>query len=278
MKRYRVLRLDFDTRATFLKQKIDPGWEERVRQSWAENKKKIQAELVSQYGIIQAEEKIQNFIDLGESPMSVIAFHNKFLRQIRSTYVIGAFYPALTAACALGERILNQLIIHLREDYRHTKEYKKVYRKESLDDWDLAIETLSNWTVLLPTVVESFQQLKEIRNQALHFNPETDTNDKEMSHEAISRIVSIIKGQFSGFGPQPWFIPGIAGAAYIKKEFEGQPFVKHIVIPSSVLVGPYHKLESGDGGWVVKDEYQYEKMEIADEEFAKLVGNPPSDP
>jgi hypothetical protein len=278
MKRYRVLILDFDARATTLKLQIDLGWEEGVRQLWAENKMNIRAELVAQYGIIQAEEKIQNFIDLGASPISVIAFHNQFLRQIRSAYVIGAFYPALTAACALGERVLNRLIIHLRDDYRHTNEYKKVSRKDSFDHWDLPIKTLSNWKVLLPNVVESFRKLKEIRNRALHFNPETDTNDKELSHQAISRITSIIEDQFSGFGPQPWFIPGIAGAAYIKKDFEAQPFVKHIVIPSCVLVAPHHELETVNGGWVVKDEHQYEEREISDEEFAKLVGNSLSGP
>lgn len=271
MKRYRVLAYDLDTRANILKQEIKDDWKDEVKTLWQENKRQIKEGLIAQFGAFSAFQKIDNFIELGASPISIIAFHNKFLRQIREAFVIGSYYPALTAACALGERILNQLIIHLRDDFKHTDEYKKVYRQASFDNWDIAIDTLEKWSVLLPPVATDFRDLKDIRNRAIHFNPETDKNDKELSLEAVSKLLKIIDGQFSGFGTQPWFITGTAGASYIKKDYETQPFVKRIILPNCALVGPYHKLDSGPHGWIVKDDYKYEEKEITDIEFAELL-------
>ena len=271
MKRYRVLTYRFDARANVLKQEIQDDWEERVIAQWQDNKRQIKAGLIGQYGAFESPRKIENFIELGWLPISVIAFHNNFLQQIRDAYIVGAYYPSLTGACALGERILNQLIIHLRDDFKGTKEYKNVYRKDSFDNWDVAINTLESWSVLLPEVVADFRELKETRNRVIHFNPETDRNEKQLATVAVKRLTKIVEGQFSGFGTQPWFIPNIAGAAYIKKQFEEQPFVKRILLPSCERVGPYHRLQLSDQGWVVQDDYPYENKEISDEEFAKLL-------
>lgn len=271
MKRYRVLNYDFDTRANILKQEIHDGWDENAKKLWQENKRQIREGLIAQFGAIGSTLKIDNFVELGASPISVIAFHNKFLRQIREAFIIGSYYPALTAACALGERILNQLIIHLRDDFKCSKGYKSVYRKASFDNWDIAIDTLEGWSVLLQNVAADFKDLKDIRNRAIHFNPETDKNDKELALSAIAKLVKIIEGQFSGFGSQPWFIPGIAGAAYIKKEYEERSFVKRIMLPNCALVGPYHRLEAGPKGWIVQDAHEYEEKDITDAEFAELL-------
>lgn len=271
MKRYRILKVNFDTQANILKQEIKDDLKEAQKIHWEDIKRQIREGLVEQFGARGADNKISNFVELGWLPISVVAFHNKFLRQVRDAYVIGAYYPSLTGACALGERILNQLIINLRGDFKNTKEYKSVYRKDSFDNWDLAINTLESWSVILPDVAVDFRKLKEIRNGAIHFDPETDRNDKEISLAAVKKLTEIVEGQFSGFGTQPWFIPDIVGSAYIKKEFEEQPFVKRIILPNCNLVGPFHKLQSGPQGWIVLDDYDYEDKEISDEEFASLL-------
>jgi len=271
MKRYRILTYDFDSQANILKQESKDDWKEAQKIHLEYIKKQTREGLVEQFGARGADNKISNFVELGWLPISVVAFHNKFLRQVRDAYVIGAYYPSLTGACALGERILNQLIIHLRGDFKNTKEYKSVYRKDSFDNWDLAINTLESWSVILPDVAVDFRELKEIRNGAIHFDPETDRNDKEISLAAVKILTEIVEGQFSGFGTQPWFIPDIVGSAYIKKEFEEQPFVKRIILPNCNLVGPFHKLQSGPQGWIVLDDYNYEDKEISDEEFASLL-------
>jgi hypothetical protein len=83
------------------------------------------------------------------------------------TRIAGVYYPALTAACALGERILNHLIIAIREDFRTTPQYRTVARKDSFDNWDLAIDTLHAWDVLLPSVVEHYRHLRDIRHRSI---------------------------------------------------------------------------------------------------------------
>jgi len=271
MKRYRVLAYDFDARANVLNTEIKDDWEPQVKSQWENNKNQIKEGLIAEFGAYSAFTKIRNFTDLGALPISIIAFHNKFLRQAWSAFVIGAYYPALTSACALGERILNQLILHLREYFKTTPQYKKVYRKNSFDDWELAINTLSDWQILLPDVVVLFQELKGLRHSSIHFNPETDTNDRELSLNAMLKLSKIIQSQFSAFGTQPWFIEGIPGAAYIKKESENDPFVKEIILPNCYLVGHLHTLESSPKGWIVHDDHEYENKEITDQEFAELL-------
>lgn len=145
MKRYRVLSFDFDTRVHTLTQEIRDEWEDQVKKQHRQNKEAIEKSLLSSYGAQAQDAKRQNFVDLGDKPLSILAFHNRFFEQIRVAFVMGAYYPALTAACALGERILNYLVLILRHDYRHTPEYKNVYRKDSFDNWDVPINTLESW-------------------------------------------------------------------------------------------------------------------------------------
>jgi hypothetical protein len=178
MKRYRIKNFDFDSRATFLKQEIKKEWNEELKNQWIKNKEEVKRSLMIEYGDYNFEQKIKNFIYLSPSPISIIAFHNKFYSQVRNAFVIGSYYPALTGACSLGERILNHLILTLRDDYKSTPEYKKVYDKKSFNDWSLPIETLSNWGILLPDVVKKYLKLQELRNRkAIHFNPLVETKD-----------------------------------------------------------------------------------------------------
>jgi hypothetical protein len=233
---------------------------------------------MEEFGVVYAEAKIQNFIDLGDAPFSILAFHNRFLRQIRNAFVIGSYYPALTGACALGERILNHLLLNLRDYYRSTPEYKNVYRKSSFDNWQLAIDTLEAWHILLPLVVTEYRKLAEFRNRSIHFDPTMDQDDRSLALEAIHTLSNIIQEQFSGgFGKQPWFIPNIRGASFIKKEAEEQPFIKVVYLPNCALVGPYFRLEPRVTEYgteiIVHDQHNYEQKDISDEEFAVLFKN-----
>lgn len=271
MKRYRVLPFfDFDTRVRTLADPIRDEWEEKIKMQYHENRKRVTDGLIAEFGELYKEKKIENFIALDAKPFSIIAFHNRFFTQIRNSFVIGAYYPALTGACALGERILNYLLLTLRDDYKGTQEYKKIFRKESFDDWTIPIGTLKAWDILLPDVEENFLKLKEMRNKAIHFRPETDQNDRELALETISCLKAIIGSQFSSFGPQPWFITGIPGEIYIKQSWEKKPFIKKIYIPNCALVGPKHRIDSVIPQVVINDRFEYENRQISDEEFCEL--------
>jgi hypothetical protein len=40
-------------------------------------------------------------------------------------------------------------VLGLRDEFKKSLEYKRIYKKKSFDDWDLAINTLETWGVLL---------------------------------------------------------------------------------------------------------------------------------
>ena len=135
MKRYRVLNMSFDSRAVILNTVIGEEWEDDVKNLWRGNKQQITEGLIHEFGVYQYEKKVANFVEFGQLPFSVIAYHTKFLSQIRNAYVIGAYYPSLTATCTLGERILNHLILQLRDHFKGSKYYRHVYRKNSFDNY-----------------------------------------------------------------------------------------------------------------------------------------------
>jgi hypothetical protein len=228
--------------------------------------------LVEQYGAYAAEAKLQNFLDIGPKPLSIVAFHNVFTSQIRDAFVVGAYYPSLVSACALGERILNYLILVLRKHYRKTPEYKRVYRKDSFDDWDVPISVLKSWDVLLPEATAGFEALQTLRNRAIHFDPSTDRNDRTLALEAIQLLTKIITAQFGWLGTQRWFIPDMRGASYIKREAEENPFIHEIYVPNCAYVGPKHRSERiVNGQMIISDEESYEDRQITDDEFRNLL-------
>lgn len=268
MKRFRVFQFDLDTRVRTLTDEIQDHWEERVKEQHRRNREQTVQELFQQFGAYAAERKRQNFIDLGPKPFSILAFHNRFLEQIRVAFIMGAYYPALTGACALGERILNQLILSLREDFKATAAYKRVYNKESFDNWDLAINTLEAWDVLLPEAAKEFRALRDRRNDAIHFRPEVDQTDRDLALASIKSLGSIIGTQFGALGRQPWFLAGVPGEIYIKKDWESRPFIRKVYLPNCKAVGPRHRVESINP-WGIRDE-DYDEHEITDDEFCLL--------
>ena len=268
MKRYRIIHFDFDARVQSLGL-IQESWDEAVKAQHIENQSRVIDGLMYQYGELAIQSKIENFIALKSKPFSVAAFHNKFLEQVRNSYVTGSYYPALTGACALGERMLNHLMILLRDHHKSTPEYKKVYRKDSFDYWPQAIDALESWGELLPEAALKFRCLNEKRNRAIHFNPETDHDDKPLALSAIHLLQEIVSIQFSAFGNQPWYFC-VPGEMYIKKEWEDKPFVKYILLQNALLVGPKHTVVSINHQLVINDEFEYEQKEITDDEFSVL--------
>ena len=270
VRRYRVLRLGFDSRPWMLGEKILDSWDPRVKEQWRANQQHIREALLDEYGPFQAELKARNFVDFGRIPFSVFAFHNRFVAQIQRSFVVGAYYPALTGACALGERILNHLVILLRGDYRGTPQYKRVYSKASVDNWDLAIDTLQAWQVLLPESIAAFRELRSIRARAIHFRPEVDTTDRSMALDAGRCLLRIVEEQFGPGGGKPWIIANTPGKMFITKEGEALPFVKRVYLPNCRLVGPKHRLKFEGDILIVQDDHEYEDREVSDDEFREL--------
>src|SRR5271166_2610304 len=168
-RRYRTLPFfDFDTRATVLTTEIREHWDETNKAIWRENKARTIDGLRRTFGDLHIDRKVKDFTDMGVKPFSIIAYHNALFEQVRFAFVLGAYYPALVGACALGERILNHLVLDLREDFRKTRQYKRA-NKSPFRNWQAAIGILVAWDVLLPDVVEEFRKLESLRHRSIHF-------------------------------------------------------------------------------------------------------------
>ena len=269
MKRYRVFGVDFDTRASLLEMEVNADWEPHIREQWETNQANIRRDLEFQYGLAERDTKVANFTKFGSLPFSVIAFHNRFLRQIRDAFTMGAYYPALTGASSLGERILNHMIIRLRDHFKATPQYKKVYNKHSIQDWNQALDVLDAWQVLLPSASSAFRTLARLRNsEAIHFNPNVDTDDRDPALRACRLLCEIVQSQFGAFGNQPWYIKNTPGVMFVSRDAEQTPFVKEIVLPNCRLVGVKHKVVRFEPPQIeISDNAIYPDRELTDDEF-----------
>lgn len=270
MKRYRTMNADFDSSANILNLEIKDEWEAEVKASHKDAKKSVRESMQRNYGTSSYEAKEKNIIDIGSTFPSIIAFHNKFLNQSRAAFIVGGYYPAFTGITTLTERVLNHLVIALRDDFKLTPEYKKVHSKASFTDWDEVIRILEAWDILLSDSKPHVLKLKKLRHQyAAHFNPETDVKDREFALEAILAFQEFIRIQFGFFGMQPWFIPDTRGEFFIKQEFETHPFVKRIYLPNCALVGPSHHFVMVEKELKIVDD-KYPDIEVSDKEFIRL--------
>jgi hypothetical protein len=93
VKRYRILSFDFDCRVHLLTQVIHDQWEDHVKEMHRTNKQNFLAGLAAAFGQMDFEQKVQNFVDMGAKPMSIVAYHNKFFEQARCALSWGITTP-----------------------------------------------------------------------------------------------------------------------------------------------------------------------------------------
>ncbi|WKW52070.1 hypothetical protein [Rhodomicrobium lacus] len=268
-RRYYPFAFDFDSTPTSLD---DPGehWQEDVKALHIENRNREIERLKAEYGERHYALVIQNTKDLGSKAFSIISYHNLMHDQARRAFVSGLYFPALVSTCALGERILNHLIMDLRDHYKSSPHYRRIYRKESFDDWRFAVCVLGDWGVLLPDVGPAFIELAGLRNRSVHFDPATYTTMREDALSALKTLGRIIQLQFGVFGQQPWFIDNTPGAQFIKRAYEDVPFVKTYIVPLSGFVGVEYGMDLTERGWLHLDYHDYGPGDVDDAEYARL--------
>lgn len=267
-KRYRPMIMSFDARANVLSTEIQDDWKPEIREQWRQNHEGIRRGLAAEFGEDAFDDKLKNFIDLGAKPFSVLAFHNEFLDQARAAFIIGAYYPALVSSCTLGERILNHLVVNLRREFAASPHYKHLYRKKSFDNWPRMIAALGDWGVLLPEAVDDFTKLNSKRNESVHFRHELDRDARLPALEAIRLLEKIINLQFSAMLNDNWRIPGTPGQFFLRREVEGLPFIRLVIIPNSFLVSNRYQVHFTSTGIMVTDEFPNSGTKLTDEQFA----------
>jgi hypothetical protein len=275
-RRYRPIRLTFDTRNVVLGQQIGEDWEPALQAQWRQNQAGVRMGLLAEHGTDDGEQKIADYQLMGPAPWSIAFEHNPLMTQVRSAFAHGDYYPALVGACALGERILNQLILTLRDDYdKHPATTKRVRRDTTFTHWEACIDVLHGWGVLPDPVAVEYRQLKSLRDDAVHFVATVPAGQREPALAALKLIQSIIQEVFSPLGGPPRYIGGTAGASFIALEAEAEPFVRRILLPRSALLSPAHRFYPGsstDGlEWTVVDDADYDPTPLTDDEFVAAI-------
>lgn len=267
MKRYRVMSMSFDSQPMLLK---DPPADPEQLEQWMSNRDRLIVSLTQEFGARNFDLKLANYRELGPLPFSVLSYHNDFLSEIRRAFVVGSYYPALTGAVTLAERMLNHLLLGLRDSYKGTPEYKTVAGKGQIDNWKRLIGALDAWAVLQPGVRDKFSRLERLRNDAVHWGRDGKIDARGKAIEGIRHLNSIVDDQF-GIAAQPWFITDVPGEIYLKRQAEADPFVKMVYIPNGNLVGPNHSVEfDSQMRFEIHDQDPYPAAEVTDEEFARL--------
>ena len=269
MKRYLVYPFDFDSRALDLS--VDTSsYAEPELQMHNERVAHLKQRIKQEFGEPNFDRKVKDFADLGARPFSIVAHHNSLYHSACNAFVHGLYYPALTAACALGERMLNHLIIDLRNEFANTPEYEAA-RKGSFANWKEARKILTAWNVFQTDEVDGkFRELSSLRHRSLHFNASAMMTVREDALKALHLLADIIRDQFGFARTQRWQIAGTAGAFFIKKDAETDPFVRRYYLPQSPHVGPLYAIRFAQGGILFFD-YDYTgAAEVSDEEFARL--------
>ena len=242
-RRFMPLKMTFDTRSMLLKTEISEDWEPHIQDQWRVNRGHVIEGILHEHGVADYSQKVQSTADLGPAPWSVVARHNLYLGQIRKSFVSGSYYPALLGACGLGERILNQLLLTLRDDFVEHPATKRIATKGSVDDWKVAAKTLLAWKVIDKDCNSRFESLRKLRNDAIHYRSGLDDTDaRSEALIAIQRLQEVIETIFAPHGVAEHFISRESGRSFIAIEAESLPLLKHFFLPSCVLVSPAYRL------------------------------------
>lgn len=270
-RRFTPVAYRFDTRANMLATSIEEDWERGISEQWRRNQSSIREVLIHQFGADHYEQKIQNFTDLGSAPWSVVALHNVYLAQVRAAFVGMNYYAALLGACGLGERILNQLVLTLRDDYVEHEATSNVAEKQSFDNWHICIKALLAWGVFSNETARNFTILMRRRHGAVHYRSELDSVDaRTAALEVVVLLSRLIEIVFAPIGQRPCYFSGPIGRSYVRLDWEDEPFVKRFILPACVLVSPIYRFVLSADEFDVYDDSDYgaDQAPLTDEEFA----------
>lgn len=224
---YRVMNFALDTRGSIFKQK-----------NLKKEQQKISDYFKAEWGELDFDAKLERFKKLDLSFIGIPEEYYNLLTLVVSSYCCGYYYPAMTSVGALGERILNRLIIKTREYFKSSKHYKKVWNKQSFEQWDFPITVLKEWEIISDNVAGMFLKLKKYRNDSIHYND--GYNFELNSHDAIKTLAEIIDCQFNYIKRKDLFwVFNVPGEIWVRSEVTDDPFVKEFVLPHCLQLTPF---------------------------------------
>lgn len=278
-RRYLPHAVSFNTQAHILTMEINPDWEPEIIAQHEQNRSDARMRLIHAFGNLDHDRKITDYAELGIAPWSVVDQHNVFMGQIRDSFSFGAYYPSLVGACALGERLLNELVIRLRASYESHPATAKVAKQQTFNDWVQCIEALFQWGVIDDPLATKFNDLRKFRNRSVHYGKHLVGSDARVDAlKAVLLVQEIVEDLFRPHGGPPRFIAGVSGHSFLALDSEEKPFIREFVLPASVLVSPNFRMSFNEQiGWfdVFDDDvYQDDFPTLTDAEFADHRNNP----
>lgn len=278
-RRYLPIAVTFDTRNLLLDEEPTSVYEQRIIDQLRRNQAAVRMDLLAHLGTSNGEAKIDNYRAMGPAPWSIAFEHNTALAQIRSAFAHGDFYPALVGSCALGERIFNELISVLLDDYiNHPRTTKRAKQRRPLTDWGSAISLLHGWGVLDDHLRDTYLELERRRHESVHFDADVDVEVSEPALAALQNVQEIIAGIFNTHSGPPRFIAGTLGHSFISLEAEQLPLLRRVFLPRSTLVSPRFEMVPGrtlgEALWTVLDDADYDPTPLTDEEFDAALRAP----
>lgn len=223
---YRVRSFAIDTRVSIFKEK-----------ALINEHKNLETSLKLDWGENNFNDKVARFKKLDLAILGVPDEYYDLMKPIISSYCCGYYYPAMTSAGALGERILNRLLINTRDYFKSSKHYKKIWKKQSFEQWEIPIKILLEWKIITSEVADLFSKLKKYRNDATHYND--NYNFETNSHEAIKILASVIDLQFNYMNRKDLlWVFNVPGEILVRSEFTEDPFVKEFILPHCNLEVP----------------------------------------
>ncbi len=260
MKRFRISRFLIDgTRQTLTQEGVPP-----------EHKDRELERIKERYGSNSIEEKLERYIEITPPNFMVVPDYLNILHEIRDAYIFGHYYPSLTSACCLGERILNILIIKMRGHFKKHRRYNWSKRHNSFTDWKPCIDLLLDWNGLTEETAKEFRKLEQIRHDSVHFDNLQDLETRSLT--AVNLIFKITDDLFGVNQRNFFWTPGVP---YVRKDREKDPMVIEFILPHCVLVSykNYVEIDSQTGKLTIYDNIPVLDKELTDEEFADLVKN-----
>lgn len=276
-RRYRPIEMTFDSRNVMLDQEIGEDWEPAIQKQWRTNQANIRMGLLAEHGTVDGEAKIANYRAMGPAPWSIVHQHNEVLAQVRSAFTHGDFYPALVGACALGERIFNDLLLELRQDYlNHSATTKRAKSSSTFTDWGSSLQVLRGWGVLDDSTHRKYLALASQRHAAVHFDATVQAVEREPALQAVHALQETTAAIFTSLGGPPTYIDGASGASFLSLAAEETPLIKRVFLPRSALVSPRHRMQpghtpEGELVWQVLNDLDYDPTPLDDEEFVAAL-------
>lgn len=200
------------------------------------------AHIKAELGEQDFDAKFKRWKQVDYPPLGLIDEYPEKLSQIINTFSIGYAYPAVTSACCLAERVLNRLVLRCRDHFKSHPEYKRIYRKDSFDDWGRMLDLIEAWSLVPVKAIGLFRELMPIRHQSIHYNEAYDFD--AVAADILNKIIAVVTEVFGVMNRKDiYLVFDVPGEVWVRSDAESLPFVVEFVLPHCYHAHAVHDVD-----------------------------------